>query len=208
MGIRHQNPLLLATAAIALGGPACADSIWQRRDPQHAYLFIDTKARCVGDLLTVIVSQDTDVNNRDNREMSKESEISEKFNFAGASSGGLGEQSASASLDLSNEAEREFKGDATYRSQRAFTDRVTVTVMDVLPNGNLVVAGKRRVWIGGDETVLVLTGVVRDLDIGPDNSIHSRFISELSLSYENRGPEKSFTRQGWLGRKMNHVWPF
>jgi flagellar L-ring protein precursor FlgH len=81
-------------------------------------------------------------------------------------------------------------------------------VVDILPNGNLVIEGKRRVWVAGDEAVLVLSGVVRGLDIGPDNTLLSRYISELSISYESRGPERHFTRQGWLGRGMNYVWPF
>lgn len=194
--------------AILTGGTLGADSIWKRRDPEHAYLFLDSKARCVGDLLTVVISQDTDVQNRDDRQMNKASSISEGFDLAGSTSGGFGAQSATAKLNVNNDADRGFRGNASFRSERAFTDRVTVTVMDVLPNGNLVISGKRRVWIAGDETVLTLTGLVRAVDIGPDNSIPSRYISELNISYESIGPEKSFTRQGWLGRGLNKVWPF
>lgn len=199
---------VLVLAAGALAAPAAADSIWQRRHPDHTFLFYDSKARGVGDLITVLVAQNTDVDNRDEREMSKETQASEAFKFAGSTSGGIGPQSTSANVSLSNKADRDFKGDATYRSERAFNDRITVTVVDVLPNGNLVISGKRRVWIAGDEAVLVISGVVRGLDIGPDNSVSSRFISDLSISYESRGPEKHFTRQNWLGKGMNYVWPF
>lgn len=184
------------------------DSLWQRREPERAYLFLDSKARNVGDLLTLIVSQSTDVDSRDKREMNKKTDIRERFSLVGSSNGGLNVQAGSASLDAQNASARDFKGDAQFRSERVFTDHVTVTVVDVLANGNMVISGKRRVWIAGDETVLVVTGVVRNVDIGPDNTILSRYVSELTMSYESRGPEKKFTRQGWLGRGMNHVWPF
>ncbi|MEZ6064751.1 MAG: flagellar basal body L-ring protein FlgH [Planctomycetaceae bacterium] len=193
-------PLLAATTQ--------ADSIWQRRDAGHAYLFVDSNARCVGDLLTVVIAQNTDVQNREDRELNKESSLSEGFSFAGESSGGFAQQSAAAKLALSNDAEREFRGGASFTSERAFTDRVTVTVIDVLPNGNLVVSGSRRVAVAGDETILTVAGTVRGIDIAADNSISSRFISDFQLNYESTGPEQKFTRQGWLGRGMNRVWPF
>ncbi|MFV0445132.1 MAG: flagellar basal body L-ring protein FlgH [Planctomycetaceae bacterium] len=180
-----------------------ADSIWQRRVPEHAYLFVDAQARQVGDLLTVVVSQSTDVQNRDDRELNKASSASESFSFAGETSGGLATQSSGAGLDLSNDAERGFKGGATFTSERAFLDRFTVRVVDVLPNGNLVISGKRRVWVTGDQTVLVLTGVVRAIDVTAANTIPSQSIADLHLSYESDGPERHFTRQGWLSRRVN-----
>ncbi|MCA9053175.1 MAG: flagellar basal body L-ring protein FlgH, partial [Planctomycetaceae bacterium] len=120
---------------------AVADSIWQRRDPEHAYLFIDSQARRVGDLLTVIISQNTDVQNRDDRELNKTASASEAFSLAGQAGGGFSQQSSSAALDFSNEADRSFQGGAAYSSERTFQDRFTVSVVDILPNGNLVVSG-------------------------------------------------------------------
>ncbi|MCA9056123.1 MAG: flagellar basal body L-ring protein FlgH, partial [Planctomycetaceae bacterium] len=70
------------------------------------------------------------------------------------------------------------------------------------------VSGKRRVWVSGDETVLVLTGVVRAIDVGPANSVPSQLVSDLHLSYESDGPERRFTRQGWLSRRINRWSPF
>lgn len=198
---------LLGSSSV-LVQPACADSIWARSQPEQAFLFVDSKARVAGDLITVVISETTNVENRDDRTMNKETSASEGFSLAGQAAGGLSGQSSSASLDISNESQRDFQGGATFRSEREFVDRVTVTVMDVLPNGNLVLSGKRRVWIAGEEVTLVLTGITRNIDIGPDNTVQSRFVSELRLQYESDGAPKNFTRQGRLGRLGNRLWPF
>jgi flagellar L-ring protein FlgH len=183
-----------------------AESLWKKRTPEHAFLFVDSKARRVGDLLTVIVSQDTDVNSQEGRGMGKSSEAKTAFSLD--SEAGGGEQAANAALDFRNNASRKFNGNSSFTSNQAFTDRMTVAVLDVLPNGNMVISGQRRVRVAGDERTLVITGMVRAIDIGPDNTIVSRHISELRLLYESAGPEQRFTRQGWLGRATNKVWPF
>jgi flagellar L-ring protein precursor FlgH len=203
---------VLTMAAVGLGcgagGLVRADSIWLRAQPDTAFLFVDSKARTVGDLITVVISETTAVDNKDDRSMNKATSASEGLSFSGEASGGLSGQSSAASLDFSNESQRDFQGGATFRSEREFIDRITVTVMDVLPNGNLVLSGKRRVWIAGEEVTLVVTGIARNIDIGPDNTVQSRFVSELRLNYESEGAPKAFTRQGRLGRMANRLWPF
>lgn len=185
-----------------------AESLWKKRTHDQAFLFADSKARRVGDLLTVTVSQDTDVNSQENRGMGKSSDASEAFSVDSEAGGGFGTQASNAALDFNNSSSRNFNGNSTFRSNQAFTDRMTVSVMDVLPNGNMVISGQRRVRVAGDERTLVLTGLIRAIDIGPDNTISSRHIGELRLLYEPAGPEQRFTRQGWLGRATNKIWPF
>lgn len=203
------NPTVLILMLGASAASAVrADSIWQRAEPGHAFLFIDTKARCPGDLITVLITETTNVDLQDDRSMNKQTAASEGFSLAGKATGGLGQQASTAALDVKNQSARDFQGGASFRSDREFSDRFTVQVMDVLPNGNLVISGKRRVQIAGEEATLVLSGVVRAIDIGPDNTLQSRYISELRLNYESEGASKSFTRQGRLGRIGNRVWPF
>jgi flagellar L-ring protein precursor FlgH len=169
---------------------------------------VDSKARCVGDLLTVVVAQETDVTTRETRGLGKSSSVNEAFSLEGKAGGGFQDQASNAGLDLSNSANRKFDGSASFRSNQEFTDRMTVTVMDVLPNGNLIVSGRRQVTVAGDDQTLVLTGVIRAIDIGPDNTVSSRAISELRLLYESTGTNQRFTRQGWMGRAANKLWPF
>jgi len=111
-------------------------------------------------------------------------------------------------LEASNETDRNFSGAANYSNTRVFQDRITVQVVDIDPAGNLVISGSRQTQIAGENRMLNIQGLVRKIDIGPDNTLNSQFISNMRMDYELIGPEKSFTQQGWLGRKMNRFWPF
>lgn len=187
---------------------AMADSLWKKRDPQKAYLFYDSRARNVGDLLTLIISEASEVENSENRSMDKNSSNGASADYAAGSSGGLATQAASASLDFASSAKRAFSGKANYRDSREYTDHITVTVVDVLPNGNLVISGRRCLSIAGEQRTLVVSGVVRPIDLGPDNKISSRYVADLKTVYEGEGTSKKFTRQGWFSRAANKVWPF
>jgi len=183
----------------------CAQSMWQHRDPSRVLMFRDVKARHVGDVLTIIVSENTDVDLKDERTLDKASNASGTFNFNGSTAGG---QSASANLDSATTSNRNFDGSSEFTVEREFSDRITVTVLDVLPNGNMLIGGKRRQVISGESRVLVVSGIVRPFDVRPDNTVQSRFIANLEVAYHGKGPESSFTNQGWLGRLTNKIWPF
>ena len=195
--------------AAASGGDAVrADSLWQRRDPDKSFLFYDTQARNIGDLLTVVISENTGVQNQENRALNKESEASKSMDISQSASGDFGDAEGEAAFDFNSESERSFDGGASFRSQREFTTRMTASVVDVLPNGNLVISGRKNVVVTGDERILVVSGIVRPLDVSPDNSIQSRFIADFRIAYEGVGQEQAFTRQGAFGRLMNKLWPF
>ena len=74
------------------------------------------------------------------------------------------------------------------------------------PGGGDVDARLER--IAGEIRTLIISGVIRTVDIGPSNTIRSQYVSNFSVCYEGNGPETSFTRQGWAGRIMNKIWPF
>lgn len=203
------KPIVCGCAALLISGSAVrGESLWQKRTPERGFLFYDSKARNIGDNVTVVIAQNTDVANKEGRNLQKATTTRGSFDVAGQADGGFGDQDAKAGLDLNATSSRKFDGGATYSAAQEFTDRMTVTVMDVLPNGNMVISGQRRLRVAGEERTLLLSGVIRGLDIGPDNTIHSRYISELRLDYETGGPSQKFTRQGWLGRAVNAVWPF
>lgn len=184
------------------------ESLWERRDPGRAFLFYDTNARNVGDLITVIISETTDVQNSEDRSLSKESSAAKNMEVDSSASGDFGGPVGAAAFDFTSDSERSFDGDATFSSQREFNTRVTASVTEVLPNGNLVIEGTRNVTVAGDERVLLISGVVRPYDISPGNTIQSRSIAQFRIAYDGNGQEQAFTRQGRFGRFMNKLWPF
>ncbi len=203
--------LLAAAAAAALFAPrpAGADSLWSRRERKAAFLFEDNRGRQVGDVLTVAINEVSNVGNNDKRTLDKTTSFNHLFNFKGDSSAGKSvSRSGSADLNLSGSSERTLKGNAQYSSARTITDFVTANVIDVLPNGNLVIEGYRTRLVAGEERTLRVSGVVRPMDIGAQNTVQSQFIANFQVGYVGHGPDTTFTRYGWFGRAMNFIWPF
>ena len=200
--------LLLLLAALVSAGYVRADSIWQRRESNSAYLFVDLRARRVGDLLTIVVQETTGIDDNDQRQMQKDTNTSGLFNFKGTTTGNVASRAAAADFSAQTGSSRSFSGSAKYTSDRNFTDNMTVMVIDVLPNGNLVIEGFRRRVVNKEERVLRVTGLVRPLNIGPGNIVLSQYIANPHFSYVGKGPDSSFSNQGWIGKIMNRVWPF
>lgn len=185
-------------------------SLWQRRDDRMSNLYADVKARRPGDLLFVTIIEQSDVDNIDQRFLNKQNSSSSAATGTYGLGGGLGAAAGNLGFDQDSAANRRFNGNTQFRSEREFIDNFTVEVIDALPNGNLLISGKRIVSLGGDDRVLVLSGVVRSTDVSPNNVISSRLVSNLSIRYEGNqqnAPEQKFINQGWLGKKLNRVWP-
>ncbi len=205
---RRKTIALTLTAICSVTGSLRGDSLWQKRNPQRAYLCQDSRARSVGDLVTIEVTESSEVDNSEDKSMSKSSGNSISSDFEASSGGGLATQASNAALELSNTAGRNFSGKASYRDSRGFTDQITVSVVDVLPNGNMLLAGRRTLTIAGEQRNLVISGMVRAIDLGPDNKVNSRYVADLRTVYEGDGPSRQFVRQGWFSKAANKVWPF
>jgi flagellar L-ring protein precursor FlgH len=208
--VNHRRWAVTSLLLVASFAPATTrgESLWERRDPTRAFMFYDTGARRVGDVVTVLIDDVTNVANSDDRSMNKETNASKSMDVASEATGDFGGPVGAAAFDFNSDSERSFDGDATFSSQREFSTRVTASVIDVLPNGNLVIEGSRNVGIAGDERVLIVSGIVRPYDISPGNTVLSRHIAKLRIAYDGNGQEQAFTRQGMFGRIMNKLWPW
>ncbi len=197
--------LLLAVMATGAG----ADSMWLRRDPNVAYLFYDTRARRVGDVLTISVRETTAFEGMERRQLEKDTKTNAIWNFAGAFSQGKSlNHKFATSFNGEVDTTRQLNGTANNTIDRRFTDQMAVLVVDVLPNGNLVIEGFRRRIVAKEERTLHVRGIVRPQDIGPGNVIQSQYIANFAVSYEGRGQESAYQDNGWLGKIMNVLWPF
>lgn len=203
--------IYLLALALSATTPAAlwADSLWDRRDPNTANLFHDYRARKVGDVLTIAIDETTGSDAQEKREMEKKTKAG--LGVGGeASTSALGQVLRSFGYDATanTNSQRAFDGKANSTINRNFTDRLTVTVVAIHPNGNLVVEGFRQRLISRELRTLRVVGIVRPADIGPFNTIQSQYIADLNISYMGRGPESSYTNQGWGGRIFNRLWPY
>lgn len=192
---------LLALTTVSMSR---ADSIWDRRDPRYAYLFKDNRARMIGDTLIVTISEATVANEQDQRTYSRTTSGSGQVTLfdrlrtpAGADAGSAG---ATQFQFPSQNTALQFNGNAQNQVNRVFTDQMAVTVVDILPNGNLVVEGYRSRIVQGEERVLRITGIVRQADIQVGNVIPSGAIANFRISYLGRGPATRTNKQGILTR--------
>ncbi len=191
--------LLAATAA----PPARAESIWDRRNPRAAFLYSDNLAADVGDSLTVTIAEQSAFKKDDERQMEKttasagSAEIDAKLTGLTIPAGTLVQQSS-----------RTFEGSNEFDSSRRLTDSITATVIDVLPNGNLVIAGRSERRIEQEDVVTIVTGIVKPEDVSGANTVLSSRVAHLRVHYETTGESDAYMRQGWLNWILDLIWPF
>ena len=195
--------MLFSTASILLS-TACSEggSIWAKRDKNMKAVYADDVARQIGDVLTITITENSTVDNKAKRDMKKETDRSTAFNGDLGNFADLGEFGMSAASDYS------LKSKADYKDERKFADSITVVVVDILPNRNLVVMGSRNRDISGDTQTIEVSGIVRPSDITFDNKVKSERVADFRIVSKNGGIAAPYTKPGWLGSILNVIWPF
>jgi flagellar L-ring protein precursor FlgH len=189
-----------------------ADSLW--KDDISRSPFADKKARFVGDILNVRVQESNaakrDAKTESSRTGSVDASIS-SFLFgtqAGTSTGSqFGKHKGSyPAMKFSNATSH--AGTGTIDNSDSITARFSVRVVDVLPNGNLIVEGIRNASYAGESQTIVLRGAVRPYDITSDNSIYSYLLSDLNLRYVSSGVISAAKNKGWFMNFWDKISPF
>lgn len=191
--------------------PAPAGSIWERSTRTHQSVYADDTARNVGDSLTIIISESSSASTSAKRTNAKNT------SRAAAMSGTIDYGNLFSSLptgpfnlpsvDVEGSYNGSFTGNGKWEDTRSVSDKVTVTVEDVLPNGNLVVMGQTRRRISGNEEIVQLSGIVRPSDVAFDNTVRSERVADFYFVRRVDGPENHWTEPGWLGRFLNWANP-
>ncbi len=182
-----------------------AGSIWAKRDKNMKQLYADDVARQIGDILTINIAEDSKVDNKSKRDMKKDTDRSTTFD------GKLGINHILPSIpgfSMESESSNELKSKADYKDERKFEDQVSVVVMDILPNHNLIVMGTRSRNIAGDIQTIEVSGIVRPSDIAFDNTVKSEQIADFRIVTKNSGVSAPYTKPGWLGKIFDIIWPF
>ncbi len=194
----------ISLAVLVIFSTACsqAGSIWAKRDKDMRALYADDVARQIGDVLTIKISEDSKVDNKAKRDMKKETDRSTIFN------GELGNFADLGEFGMAAESDNELKSKADYKDERKYTDSITVVVVDILPNRNLIVMGTRNRDIGGDIQTIEVSGIIRPSDIAFDNTVRSEQVADFRIVSQNGGVSAPYTRPGWLGRILDIIWPF
>ncbi len=192
------HSLALLVIAANMAASAQADSLFPgsstdvaRNDSNSVSLFSDNKARRVGDTLTVVITETGAASSVAATKTAK----TESLNY-GPGFGPL-------LFNIKNfGVTGGINSDASGSTTRAdnLTASIGVTVKEVLPNGNLVVEGKRRVGMNAETQEITLTGVVRPTDISPSNTIASPMVADAQIKYGGRGPVGDKQHDGLISR--------
>jgi flagellar L-ring protein precursor FlgH len=102
----------------------------------------------------------------------------------------------------------EFEGGGTSGSDNTFTGTITLTVLEVLPNGNLVVSGEKQLGINQGSEFVRVSGVVNPINILPGNVVLSTLLADARLEYRGTGYIDEAQNMGWLARIFQVILPF
>jgi len=116
--------------------------------------------------------------------------------------------SFTGALTGSGNSDRELNGTSNLQSNRNLVDNMAVQVIQVMPNGNLVVEGFRTRVVLGEERTIRVSGIIRPDNISINDTIQSQFVANFTLEYFGKGIETSYINHGWWGRIMNKLWPY
>ncbi|WP_245195761.1 flagellar basal body L-ring protein FlgH [Aureimonas populi] len=200
-GIHHNTPVVQPTSFPA-ELPRQTNSLWTDR---NADFFRDTRALNVGDIVTVRIQiQDqAQLSNDSRRSRTGETEFGTDFdgNWRGRSFGTLG-----LNLDVSNDTSSQGRG-SVRRSERIDLS-VAAVVTQVLPNGNLFIAGQQEVRVNYELRVLQIAGFIRPGDILPNNTIPYDKIAEARISYGGRGRLSEVQQPAWGQQVLDNILPY
>ncbi len=179
-------------------------------------LFEDMKARNIGDIITIVLTESTSASKSASTSTSKDNSV----NIANPTLLGSTPQFGTRGLlpladnrnnTLANSlnSSQDFSGEGDSSQSNSLSGNVTVTVADVLPNGNLVVRGEKWLTLNQGEEYIQISGIVRPVDIGSDNTILSTQVADARITYSGEGFVADSNKMGWLSRFfISAIWPF
>ncbi|MBK7590185.1 MAG: flagellar basal body L-ring protein FlgH [Betaproteobacteria bacterium] len=192
---------LTAHPIVATIPPAANGAIFQQAS--YEPLFQDRRARRVGDTLTVQINEKlfaskkaaTTATRTGNSSLS----IPEIKGWPGVSVKGA---------TVKGESNNEFEGKGASGSDNTFTGTITLTVIEVLPNGNLFVSGEKQIGINQGSEFVRVSGIVNPINILPGNVVTSTLLADARLEYRGTGYVDEAQNMGWLQRLYQVINPF
>ena len=183
---------------------ASAGSLWVDNS-----FYSDIRAREVGDIVTIIVreyAQSKDYGSTQTEKSSSFSSIIKSiFGLKDDVSDLTGLKDPTNILDVSGTGK--FKGKGQIEQTSSLKTKVTAVVTEVLPNGNLVVEGRRTIIINGEKKIIGIRGIVRPQDIGPNNTVSSEALADAEIVYEGKGVVSKSQSPGLFTRLLLWLWP-
>jgi flagellar L-ring protein precursor FlgH len=173
----------------------------------------DHRARRIGDLVTVVVSESSEASRSASTDLSRDTEMGlgidamlgapDHLGLPGLFKGG-NDFSPTVSASTGNS----FSGGGSTSRKESLKTNVAARVMEILPDGNMVVEGRRQVEVNDDIQYIYVRGMARPVDISPNNTISSSALADAEIVYNGTGAISNEQKPGWAYRLFSAVWPF
>lgn len=186
-------------------------SLWQA---SSVGLTEDGKARRVGDIVTIVITETASASKEAKTATGRASSMSAGIPaFMGLEGAGillnnLGGKEANLSKLIDASASSKFDGSGSTSRKETLTATITAKVIEVLPNTNLRIEGRRNVKVNNEDQIVTVQGVIRQRDITSENTINSIYVADAQISYSGEGIISDRQKPGWLMNIVDKLWPF
>jgi len=170
-------------------------------------LFDDLRAHRIGDIITINLAETMDANKKDAASYNRSNEL----NFGEPTVFGKTIKDVGIpglnTLAVGAQNENAFSGSSDVKQNSSLTGAIAVTVVEVIPNGNLVIRGEKWITIHDGEEVVRFAGIIRPQDISPENTIDSEKVADVRIIYKDTGISGDNARAGAVSKFLAKFWP-
>jgi len=180
-------------------------------------LFADAKARRVGDIVTINIVENSRASKNANTTTGRSNSIQASTNallgyenpanvpFIG---GVFNQLNYRPNVGVDASFASSFSGSGSTGRTESMNASLSARIIQVLPNGNLVLRGSQEILVNNERQYITIQGVCRPYDITNDNTVLSTYIADARIDYTGQGDLSRKQREGWLSRFFDTVWPF
>lgn len=159
----------------------------------------------IGDLITVILNEETQAKRSQGTDISRDASNTAIPTGASTIVGKMKPELSGINL---NAAKTSSTGKGKADQQASLTGSITVTVIEILANGNLVVRGEKKLGLSEGTEVIQVSGVIRPQDVGPNGTVNSLRLANAQISYRGTGDLALASKPGWGTTGLMKFWPF
>ena len=199
--------IIVAALFTALAASSPAQSLWH--DGASHPMYADKRGTSVGDILTIVVQENTAANKNNETATEKQSSLTAaitSFLFSPGASAALTKGGQLPAMAYNSDAKHVGKG--AINNSESIVAHVAVKISDVLPNGNLVIEGRRETSFAGEHQTIILRGVVRADDVAADNTVLSYNVADATIQIIGKGSVSDSQNKGWFTRIWDELNPF
>lgn len=202
------------------GGSMLRASVTNPVDPGNATLTAvsffsvpEAKPRTIKkhDLVTIIVSENSQYSSNGTTDLQKEADFDAKVTAMvrlSLSRLDLSENSVNTNPEIGTTGTRDFNGSGTVNRADTMTTRLTAEVLDVKPNGTLVLQARQHIKTDDEDQTMILSGTCRVEDVLPDNTVLSTQMFDKDVTSSNKGAVRDATKRGWVPKLLDVINPF